>query len=201
MALRVRRSCMDSHSVAGGSADRKTGDDADPDRPNLARQSRPRAAASNALGGNFGYRNSGARRRGKESRVVTLRAGASSRSQIQQPFLLMLAVVLFLACLHVFGVIAMILTARNAPYGFEDENGFHVIATPPPYSHAVFLRQMPFDRISTSRPRPLMFTRSPATKATSRNCGCAQDRSLRSVHRLHNTFRAFISRRKIDGAR
>jgi len=137
----------------------------------------------------------------KQSRVVKLRAGASSRSQIQQPFLLMLAVVLFLACLHVLGVIAMILTARNAPYGFEDENGFHVIATPPPDSHAVFLRQMPFDRISTSRPRPLMFTRSPATKATSRNCGCAQDRSLRSVHRLHNTFRAFISRRKIDGAR
>jgi len=44
----------------------------------------------------------------------------------------MLAVVMSLACLHVLGILAMIIVARNAPYGFEDERGFHVGATPPP---------------------------------------------------------------------
>jgi hypothetical protein len=100
----------------------------------------------------------------------------------------MLAVVLSLVCLHVLGILAMIHAARNAPCGFEDEGGFHAIATPPPDDGVVFIPQMPFEGIS-------------ARTATSHECASAQDRSLRSIHRACNTFRAFVSRRKIDGAR
>lgn len=113
----------------------------------------------------------------------------------------MLAVVLSLACLHVFGILALIYAARNAPYGFEDESGFHVVATPPAERHAVFLPQMPFKGISTPGSRPFEFTKTPARKATSHDCARARDKSLRSIHGVHNTFRAFISKRRIDGAR
>jgi hypothetical protein len=96
----------------------------------------------------------------------------------------MLVVVISFACLHVVGIVALMFAARNAPFGFEDERGFHIIDSP--FGQDGELSLHPVTKNFGNR---------------SRRARLRIDKSFRSVHFVRGGFRRCATGWQINGRR